>query len=119
MVADAPEAEAPEISYEQLGDFLLRPASAKMPPNQLLAMVRNAHLKKSKGGGKGGGKDRPLRKCYECDALDHIGANCPIRAARVAAGGPERLDDPMRQAGGKAKGKNGKKGKVDKGGGKG
>ena len=58
MVADAPEAEAPEISYEQLGDFLLSPASAEMPPDQLLAMVRNAHLKKSKGGGKGGGKDR-------------------------------------------------------------
>ena len=37
----------------------------------------------------------------------------------MAAGGPERLDDPMGQAGGKAKGKNGKKGKGDKGGGKG
>ena len=63
MIADAPEAEAPEISDEQLGDFLLSPASAEMPPDQLLAMVRNAHLKKSKGRGKGGGKDRPPRKC--------------------------------------------------------
>ena len=40
-----------------------------------------------------------------------------MRAARVAAGGPERLDDPM---GTKGKGKKGKKGeKTDKGGGKG
>ena len=39
-----------------------------------------------------------------------------LKEQRVAAGGPERLDDPMGL--GKAKGK-GKKGKGDKGGGKG
>ena len=90
-----------------------------MPPEQLLAMIKNAHLKRGKGGGKGGKGARPLRKCYECDAEGHIAADCLQRAARVAAGGPERLDDPMGQDCGKAKGKNGKKGKGDKGGGKG
>ena len=117
--ADVPEAEVPEIPYDDLGEFLQSSASADVPPEQLLAMVRNSHLKKSKGAGKGSGKDRPPRKCYECDSPDHIAANCVQRAARVAAGGPERLDDPMGLAGGKAKGKIGKKGKIDKGGGKG
>ena len=116
VIIDVAEPEVPEIAYEQLGEYLLNPANADVPPETLLAMVRNAHLKKTKGGGKGDGKARPPRRCFECDAEDHIGANCPIRAARVAAGGPERLDDPMGL--GKAKGK-GKKGKVDKGGGKG
>ena len=79
-------------------------------------MVRNAHLKKSNGKGKGKGKSKAPRKCYECDGEGHIAAECRQRAARVAQGGPERLDDPMGL--GKAKGK-GKKGKGDKGGGKG
>ena len=79
-------------------------------------MVRNAHLKKTKGGGKGNGKSKRLRKCYECDGESHIASECLQRATRVAAGGPERLDDPMGL--GKAKRK-GKKGKGDKGGGKG
>ena len=90
-----------------------------MPLEQFLAMVKNTHVKRSKGGGKGGKGARPPRKCYECDAESHIAADCFQSAARVAAGGPERLDDPMGQAGGKAKGKNGKKGKGDKGSGKG
>ena len=85
-----------------------------------MAIVKNAHLKKQKGAGKGSGKDRLPRKCHECDSPDHIATNCLQRAARVAAGGPERLDDPMGLAGGKAKGKaGGKKGKGNKGGGKG
>ena len=66
-----------------------------MLAEQLKAMVKNVELKRSKGGGKGPKGARPHRKCYECDAEDHIALNCPIRAARVAAGGPERLDDPM------------------------
>ena len=82
-----------------------------------MAIVKHAHLKKKKGAGKGSGKDRGPRKCFECDSPDHIGANCPVRAAIVAAGGPERLDDPM---GGKSKGKKCKRAeKIDTGGGKG
>ena len=118
-ITDAPEVEVPEIAYDDFGTFLQSPASADWSSDQLLAMVRNSHLKKTKGAGKGSGKDRPPRKCYECDSPDHIATNCPQRAARVAAGGPERLDDPMGLKGGKAKGKTGKKGKIDKGGGKG
>ena len=115
MITDVAEPEMPEIDYEQFGEYLVEPANADVPPETLLAMVRNAHLKKTKGGGKGNGKSKPLRKCYECDGEGHIASECLQRAARVAAGGPERLDDPMGL--GKAKGK-GKKGKGDKGGGK-
>ena len=31
------------------------------------------------------------KKCYECNEPGHIANDCPIRKARVAAGGPERL----------------------------
>ena len=84
-----------EMTYEQLAAFLLEPASQAMPSEQLMAMVKNAKLKKSKGGGKGCKGARRLRKCYQCDADDRIAPSCPIRAARVAAGGPKTLDDPM------------------------
>ncbi len=47
------------------------------------------------------------RKCYECGKLGHIGRDCPIRQARVAAGGPPILKG------------DGKGGKGGKGGGKG
>ena len=78
--------------------------------------------KKGKGKGKGQddrqgkGKDaanmdvdtsaesKTKRLCYECGDENHIGRDCPIRQARVAAGGPPILP----------KGK----GKGDKGGGK-
>ena len=117
MVGDVPETELPDAPYEDLGEFFSNPDNAETRREVLMAIVKNAHLKKTKGAGKGSGKDRPRRKCYECDSPDHIGANCPIRAARVAAGGPERLDDPM---GGKSKRKKGKKAeKTDKGGCKG
>ena len=49
------------------------------------------------------------RKCYECDAEDHIALNCPVRAAREAAGEPERLDDPMGKESAKSNDKNAKK----------
>ncbi len=42
------------------------------------------------------------RKCYECGEAGHIGRNCAIRQARVAAGGPAII---------KGDGKGGKKGK--------
>ena len=120
MITDVVSETAPEIPYEQLDEFFEDPAKFGVPADSPLetfyAMVRNAHLKKTKGGGKGNGKSKPLRKCYECDGEGHIASECLQRAERVAAGGPERLDDPMGL--GKAKGK-GKKGKGDKGGGKG
>ena len=60
------------MTYEQLAAFLVEPASQAMPSEQLMAMVKNAKLKKSKGGGKGWKGARPLRKCYQCDADDRI-----------------------------------------------
>ena len=48
---------------------------------------------------KGGGKGKGLRKCYECNEEGHIAAECPVRKARVAKGGPERMPK------GKGKGK--------------
>ena len=121
MITDVVTETAPEIPNEQLDEFFEDPAKFGVPADSPLetfyAMVKSAHLKKTKGCGKGGkGGPKPLRKCYECDSEGHIAAECLQRAARVAAGGLERLDDPMGL--GKAKGK-GKKGKGDKGGGKG
>ena len=67
-------------------------------------------MKSKKGHGKGKGK----RVCYECDSESHIARECPVRAARVAAGGPEKFprdpDTEMGNAGGK-----GNKGKGAKG----
>ena len=82
----------------------------------LLALVKKTMFsKKSAKGGKDG-KGSRVRKCFECEAEDHIAANCPVRAARVAEGGPERLPkDEDVAMGGKA----GKAGKGCKAGGKG
>ena len=54
-------------------------------PKQLTALVKN--LKSKKGKGKGKGK----QVCYECDSEAHIARDYHVRAARVAAGGPERF----------------------------
>ena len=111
MVTDAADADWKEVemTYEQLGAFLLDPASQAMPSEQLMAMVKNAKLKRSKGGGKVWQRRETAWKCYGCDADDHIAPNCPIRAHRVAAAGKD---------GAKGKGKNGKLGKGNKGKGK-
>ena len=74
--------------------------------NQLNALVKNLKAKKGKGKGKG----KP-RACFECDSESHIARDCPVRAARVAAGGPERVprnpDVEMNNAGGNGKGAKG------------
>ena len=76
--------------------------------------MKNLNVKKK---GKGKGKDKP-RTCFECNSEAHIARDCPVRAERVAAGGPERLpralDTEMGNSGGK-----GNKGKGTKCGGKG
>ena len=116
-VSEVQDGDLPDIPYDDVGEYICNPDNAEAPPERLMQIVKNAHLKRTKGAGKGSGKDRGTRKCFECDSPDHIAAECPKRIARVAAGGPERLDDPM---GIKGKGKKGKKAdKLDKGGGKG
>ena len=52
-------------------------------------------------------KDNSWKNCYECNEKGHVGADCPVRKARVAAGGPERLP---RKSKGEGKGKGGKNG---------
>ena len=86
MVTDASEADEKELEMrcEQLAAFFLDPASQAMPSEQLMATVKNAKLKRSKGGGKGGKGARPVRKCYECDADDHIALNCGRRGWPLA-----------------------------------
>ena len=62
----------------------------------LLALVKKDFLKNKKGGKagrKGDSKGGP-KTCFECGAEGHICAECPVRTARVAAGGFERLDKP-------------------------
>ena len=87
----------------------------------LLALVKKDFLKNKKGGrgskngDRKGGKGGP-KTCFECGAEGHIGAECPVRTARVAAGGFERLDKPhdaMKgiKGGGKKSSKKGDKGK--------
>ena len=111
-----------EIPYDQIDEFMEEPTKFGVPSDtpieMLYTLVKNSRLKKVKGDktGKSGGKGKGPRRCFECDAEGHIAAECPIRIARVAAGGPERIDDPMK--GGKGKGKD-KKVKAVKGGGKG
>ena len=74
-----------------------------MDVGELRALVRSKFTKKGgtpKGAGKGGGGgkgDHSTKECYECGKTGHIGADCPERKARVAAGGPERL--PQRTQG--------------------
>ena len=95
-IAEAPEDEMDfEMTLEQFAAFILDPVSQTMLAEQLMAMVKNIKLKRNKGGGKGPKGARPPQKCYECDAEDHIALNCPVRAARIADGGLERLDGPM------------------------
>ena len=105
---------------------------------QINALVRNKFKGKGKGNFSGSGpnpgkgsamevdsngaqkpNDARKRTCYECGEEGHIGRECPVRQARVAAGGP-----PILPKGGKdgKGGKNGfsKGGKAGKGsGGKG
>ena len=112
--ASADHSEEPE---EELDEDLVQQLNAADPSGHLYALVRNDKFKKTKGCGKGGkgGKERGPRKCFECESTDHIAAACPVRAARVAKGGPERLDKPdVEMKGDKGKGKGGK-GKDGKG----
>ena len=101
------------MEHDQLQALLLE-ADENTNPNQLHALVKNFNVKKK---GKGKGKNKP-RTCFECDSEAHIARDCPVRAERVAAGGPERLprapDTEMGNSGGK-----GNKGKGTKGEGKG
>ncbi len=87
---------------------------------EINALVKGKLRNKGIGKGNAGGKaNHPMpmevdstgdasrakvddRKCYECGEAGHIGRNCAIRQARVAAGGPAII---------KGDGKGGKKGK--------
>ena len=123
---DDPEVPEPEGQE----DYTPEDAAVLEQCGQLMALVHNKYNKKGKKGkglGKGGkvGKgeqpDKPPaagdvampdakreRKCYECGELGHIGADCPVRQARVAAGGPARLDKgPKGQSKGQHPGKGG------------
>ena len=57
---------------------------------------------------KGGGKGKGLRKCYECNEEGHIASECPVRKARVAKGGPERLPKGKVRAKARSSGSSGK-----------
>ena len=84
----------------------------------LFALVTDFLKMRGKGCRKGdrkSGKGRP-KTCFECRAKGHIGAESPVRASCVAAGGPGRLDKPddaMKgiEGGGKKGGKKSDKGK--------
>ena len=78
---------------DDLDEGLVQQLDEHEPSGTLCALCRNAITKaKLKDKGKGSeGKGGKGRKCFECDSENHIAANCPKRAARVAAGGPERL----------------------------
>jgi len=102
----------------------------------LLALVRDKHAKGGKRKDKGGGRDKgrggsgtgsstmevdePV--CFECGepmkTCGHSAKDCPIRVARVAAGGPARLPkgDGKGKAGKGGGGKGGGKGNGGKGG---
>ncbi len=100
----------------------------------LMALVKTKFKGEGKGGkyGKGGsvatgpkggqsmevdgqgdpGAKSEQRECYECGKKGHLGRDCHIRQARVAAGGPAILKgDPKGGKAGKGGGKGGKAGK--------
>ena len=98
-----PDGNNSETDAALLEDFFDTPLE-NLDHSQLMAIVKNLKSKKGKGRGKGG-----PRKCFECDAEDHIASACPVRAERVKNGGPERLDKPDVEMGkGKGSGKGGK-----------
>ena len=79
------EMDFESMDADRLWKVILETASEEMNPNQLSVLVMNLKVKKGKGKGKG------PRKCYECNSEEHIGKDCPVRAQRIANGGPERL----------------------------
>jgi hypothetical protein len=111
MAIEATEESETEIPDDKIDEFFEDPAKflpADTPLETIFAIVKKIHLKKQKGIGKGKTGPKGPRKCYECDGEGHIAAECPVRAERVAAGGPERLDDPMGINKAKGKGQGGK-----------
>ena len=102
------EADIESMDADQLWQMIIEPASEEMNPNRLCAFVKNLKVKQGKGKGKG------PRRCFECNSEEHIASNCLVRAARVAAGGPERLpreaDKAMSAPGDKPTGKGNAKG---------
>ena len=103
------EGEATDEQEVELDEVTKHSLMEADSTGQLLALVRK-ELKKSKGKGKGKSQ-KSKRTCYECGSEDHLADKCPIRTARVLAGGPERLDDPMGKGSKKGAGKSGGKGK--------
>ena len=84
-------------------------AEAATSHAELLALVKNKFSKKGKGKGESpkpkAPGDHSGKVCYDCGEPGHIGADCPVRKARVAAGGPERMPKEPKgrgKAGGKA-----------------
>ena len=101
--------DEPEYGEGDWG-FTIEDAEAATSHAELLALVKNKFTKKGKGKGGDGPKPKPPgdhggKVCYDCGEPGHIGADCPVRKARVAAGGPERLP---REPKGKGKSGNGK-----------
>ncbi len=82
--------------------------------DQLNALVKGKFQKKGDGKGKG-----EKRRCHECNSEEHLARDCPVRQARVAAGGPVRMDvDSPPPKGGKMGKGDGKYGKGGRKGGK-
>ena len=108
-----PEADPEEPAPDETGEEWFS-EQLKNISGEINALVKNKFKGKSFGkGGKGGGatkggnqpqgggsadvdmpdakKDNSGKKCYECNEVGHIANDCPVRKARVAAGGPERV----------------------------
>ena len=119
------EDEDPDNEAEAISEDFMQEVKAT-----LLALVKGKQMKGGKAKNTGGGRDQGRRGpsagsrtrdagepvCFECGepmkTCGHSAKDCPIRVARVAAGGPARLPK------GDGKGKGGKGG-GGKGGGKG